>query len=409
MTANDDFHSSVKPWSKTKNALLANYLTPYFSKIMSFPTTVAYADCFAGVGKLEDGTEGSPLIALKCFTERMNSAGTKPGYVLVFSEKKKRTFEKLMATITESEYYDSVKGGCNIINGDYSNVLEEILAAVPLQARLFFYLDPFGVKDLSFSHFTEIAHRAAAFAPGTEILLNFSSPGFLREACCACKLSTQIPDDYEYVDEGFNEDISENERLARLSDIAGGDWWLEIIAGFKKGHYGFWDAEKTMSEKYCDNLRSIFAYVTNMPIRDKEGQRRVKYRMIHATNHPAGCTLMNDNMLKRKDELQQQTSLFPVDFEYVDIEERLPEIEIATKCAVESLEEGKYFKFETLTAKVISKVGVVLKSTELNKVAFAKYFDDGVLERKDRFRRDGKPRNTWTDDTIIRKVPTPAI
>lgn len=39
-----------------------------------------------------------------------------------------------------------------------------------------------------------------------------------------------------------------------------------------------------------------------MPIRLKAGQHP-KYRMVHATNHPDGCTLMADNIAKRTDRL----------------------------------------------------------------------------------------------------------
>ena len=54
-----------------------------------------------------------------------------------------------------------------------------------------------------------------------------------------------------------------------------------------------------------------------MPIRIHKGQHP-KYRMIHATNHPAGCVLMADNMCNRWQLLREiqnngQISLFQED------------------------------------------------------------------------------------------------
>ena len=60
-----DFFQSKKPWSRYKDMILAYYLTPYLFKVSSLGKPVVVVDCFAGPGRFEDGTDGSPLIISK--------------------------------------------------------------------------------------------------------------------------------------------------------------------------------------------------------------------------------------------------------------------------------------------------------------------------------------------------------
>ena len=62
---NDDFFKEKKPWSEVKDQLLGCYFKPYVQKILHTHKPLVYVDCFAGKGMFDDGTEGSPLIALK--------------------------------------------------------------------------------------------------------------------------------------------------------------------------------------------------------------------------------------------------------------------------------------------------------------------------------------------------------
>lgn len=59
------FFENKKKWSEIKDDLLRHYLKPYMTKILSHGGPVRYVDCFAGAGEFEDGTKGSPLIALE--------------------------------------------------------------------------------------------------------------------------------------------------------------------------------------------------------------------------------------------------------------------------------------------------------------------------------------------------------
>ncbi|TYZ27327.1 hypothetical protein FZ041_11590, partial [Selenomonas caprae] len=74
---NDDFFIEKKPWSIVKDELLGCYLTPYVSKILHTHRPLVYVDCFAGKGKFEDGTPGSPIIAMDIFKNALSTTKIK--------------------------------------------------------------------------------------------------------------------------------------------------------------------------------------------------------------------------------------------------------------------------------------------------------------------------------------------
>jgi len=87
-----------------------------------------------------------------------------------------------------------------------------------------------------------------------------------------------------------------------LISIAGGDYWKAIVRDYQAKKINGYQAEKRLSTEYKQRLRKRYAYVLDMPIRLKSGQRP-KYRMIHVCDHEDGCFLMAQNMQKRKDDL----------------------------------------------------------------------------------------------------------
>ena len=66
---NNDFFVEKKAWSVVKDELLGCYFMPYVSKILHTGRPLVYVDCFAGKGKFDDGTPGSPLIALEAIDD----------------------------------------------------------------------------------------------------------------------------------------------------------------------------------------------------------------------------------------------------------------------------------------------------------------------------------------------------
>lgn len=66
---NSTFFLKKNIWSEVKDELLGCYLRPYVQKILATRRPLFYVDCFAGKGRFDDGTKGSPLIALEIIDE----------------------------------------------------------------------------------------------------------------------------------------------------------------------------------------------------------------------------------------------------------------------------------------------------------------------------------------------------
>ena len=73
---NDDFFKTKKSWSVVKDELLGCYLKPYFQKILHTRKPVYYVDGFAGKGKFDDGSLGSPLIAINTIDDVLLATST---------------------------------------------------------------------------------------------------------------------------------------------------------------------------------------------------------------------------------------------------------------------------------------------------------------------------------------------
>ena len=62
MNAEKDFFKGKKPWSEIKDAVIGSYLPPYLRKVAQLEKHIVLVDAFAGRGKYEDGSAGSPLM-----------------------------------------------------------------------------------------------------------------------------------------------------------------------------------------------------------------------------------------------------------------------------------------------------------------------------------------------------------
>ena len=282
-----DFFVSKKEWSEVKDALLECYLTPYITKIIHTHKPVNYIDCFAGKGKFDDGNYGSPILALNIIS---NCIRKNRGFY----------FPKISKYFIEKDYADELSENLkayknvSVISGTYQENIKTILQSKNGE-NIFLYIDPFGIKCLDFSLYD--FYSKGDFS-SVELLINFNSFGFIREACRIEKMeSVYIPeiDTIIKIFGGLEQDV---ESKQELSNIASGDYWIKIIEDFYSNKLTCYEAEKLFSEEYCNKLKDRFKYVVNMPIRLKPGQQP-KYRMIHATNNEEGCLLMVQNICNR--------------------------------------------------------------------------------------------------------------
>ena len=286
-----NFFVRKKEWSEVKDALLECYLTPYITKIIHTHNTINYVDCFAGKGKFDDGKFGSPILALNIIANCMRKNN---GF----------SFPKINKYFIERDYSIELKenlknySNVNVINGTYQDNIKNILRHKNGE-NVFLYIDPFGIKCLDFSLYD--FYSKSDFS-SMEMLINFNSFGFIREACRIKKMETTHISEIDTIIKkigGLEQDVESEQEL---SNIAGGDYWIKIIEDFYLRKITCYEAEKKFSEAYCNKLKERFKYVVNMPIRLKVGQQP-KYRMIHATNNEEGCLLMVQNICNRWENL----------------------------------------------------------------------------------------------------------
>lgn len=305
---NDDFFIDKKPWSEVKDQLLGCYFKPYVSKILHTYKPLVYVDCFAGKGKFDDGNPGSPLIALNIVNECLDTT------TMVDAQ--------ISMTFIDLNYADELKENLKdypwvtVISGKYEDNIKEILKD-KRGSNVFLYIDPYGIKALQCSMFDSFANSNFN---SIEMLINMNSFGFIREACNALETSLSLDDPTifeDLVEYDTTKMTASDKSIQDLNEIAGGDYWRDIIEDYKAGLIDGYQAEEYFAEQYCQRLMNSFTYVLNMPLRIRRGQRP-KYRMIHATNHPEGCLLMVDNICNRWEAWQNvqsggQMSLFQED------------------------------------------------------------------------------------------------
>ena len=312
---NSDFFKTKSEWAVIKDHLLGCYLTPYFQKVLLTGKPIYYIDCFAGKGKFEDGNDGSPLIALKIREKCLLQTTRK-----VKSGAIKTCFIDMHHAIDLKNNIDSINTSYDapvVISGKYE---ENIINCLQNKQgyNVFLYIDPYGIKSLD----SKIFDRIKLLGFNTfEMLINFNSFGFFRDACRVLKVDFKNDIALQGLDELVEYDptvvVANNQSEQLLTSIAGGDYWKNIVYDYRDGKIDGYSAEQRLSNEYKLMLKQRYSYVLDMPIRLKPGQRP-KYRMIHVCDHEAGCFLMAQNMQKRKDELfiniqqQGQMSIFDI-------------------------------------------------------------------------------------------------
>lgn len=295
---NEDFFKEQKPWSKTKNDLLKNYLKPYFNKILYTKKKICYIDCFAGKGVFEDGSYGSPLLALETIYDSINQAkiDSIPDIECYFIELNHA--EDLNKNL---ENYKNLHSNImiEVINGAYETNILNILRKKQ-DYNIFLYIDPYGIKALDSGIFIKISKLQLN---SIEFLINFNSFGFFREACRVSSIDV-VEDKKVNINKELEEyDMSKNIQVEELNKIAFGPYWKKIIDNYNESKNAY-DAEIDIIKKYKQCVRKYYKYVIQMPIKLNLNYN-TKYRLVHITNHQDGCVLMAENMLKRISEHKQ--------------------------------------------------------------------------------------------------------
>lgn len=344
MSYTKNFFNEKNDWSKHKDKLLERYIVPYFTKVMSTGVDIVLIDGFAGKGKFEDGTIGSPLIIKNA----------------IYGAKRISTFNtKITPYFIDFEYAEELKKNLSdknaiVISGDYRVEVPKILSTVKGK-NLFLYVDPFGIKYLDFSIFSNLNQNEYK---SIELLLNLNSFGFIREACRLLKYK-QENFDYDLPEIHYSTDTTKN-TIDNMIKIANGNYWIEIVKKYHEGCYDIFEAERIFLEKYIKELKNVFTYVYCIPIK-KSKSNLSKYQMIFATNHKDGAMLMADIMIKCNNEIQTEINkgqvwLFDYNYSLNNIEKNLLDV----------LDNNNLINLKDLYDIVYNKYGFLYLTSDIN-------------------------------------------
>lgn len=122
---NSTFFKSKNSWSIIKDNLLSGYLPQYFQKVLMTHRPIYYVDCFAGKGRFDDGSPGSPRIALQIRDECLGRTASQSGQIdTCFIDLNYAA--DLNKNIAE---YRNLNGHPAVISGRYEDEIERLLAS----------------------------------------------------------------------------------------------------------------------------------------------------------------------------------------------------------------------------------------------------------------------------------------
>ena len=281
------FFHAKRPWSRYKDFLLSSYLDPYIPKVARLNRPIVIVDCFAGRGTFGDGELGSPLIiadAIRRWREKnIRITGQ-------FIEADPDNFEALQEALTGHGDY------CTASLGSFDQTLP-VIEQRARQNTVFLYVDPYSVKGLQFDRMKSVYDHIRQSSSSVEILMNFNVAIFMRWALAALKRLSESPDASDM--ETMADDPNESVERQVLTEIAGGDYWIDIASNNELDFVGKLQA---FLAEYTKLMLSSFQFVCSFWVKEKYHHQVPKYVLIFATRHPDGVLLMNDFMCKARRE-----------------------------------------------------------------------------------------------------------
>ena len=272
------FFKTKHTWSNVKDKILKDYITCYLRTIHGRGRPIIIVDAFSGPGRFGDGSEGSPLIICGA----------------IQSAPKRRVNVRCLFSDLHPAHRDTLEHGlANHINNrvtekplaDFSEALSRALE-LGQGATLFFYLDPYGIKDVDFETVKQIYERDTT--QSTEVLINFNFKTFMR-----------MSGNWSYTDSAS--EVTKKVKAGKVETVdavMGGDYWLPIVTDPNLDKI---QREDLVVGQYVERVREFFDYTYSIPVKelDERGtsvpaDELAKYHLIFGTRSPRAVAYMND-------------------------------------------------------------------------------------------------------------------
>ena len=253
--------------TEVKHRILREYLETWINVLGK--QKVCYFDCFAGRGIYEDGSDGSPIIALKTISNLKKKRTHIQDVVCTFIEKDVSNHNNLCQIIDaeisrDSDAYDSIIVEPPI-NDEFINVASEITKKYNKLNPSFFFIDPFGFSGVPFQTIKDILS-----IPKTEVFINF----MIRDV---------------------NRFLNSSNHQRSIEELFGIDDVMAII----NSDYSNFDNEAALLKLYRKQLHKNAGVNFTYPFKvNADDKLQTTYYLIHATNNLLGCEIMKSIMYK---------------------------------------------------------------------------------------------------------------
>ena len=273
----DPFFRTKRAWSKVKDKIVGDYIVGYLRIVPQLRRPILIVDAFAGPGRFGDGSEGSPLIICNAIGAR-GASSTRMSCIFSDAHPAHR------AALTENLAPYLASGTCA---PPYADCGEAIARALELgvNSTVFFYLDPFGIKELEFEMVKPIYDRDTKHS--TEALINFSFRTFMR-----------MSGNWNYADSASQVSSKVKQgKIETLNRVMGGDYWRGIITDSALDSLA---RENAVMRAYRKRVREYLPHAYTIPVKERTddyavpGDELARYHLIFATRHPRAVVLMND-------------------------------------------------------------------------------------------------------------------
>lgn len=380
MTTAKKFFAGKQPAAVLKHELLSRYLRVYVQKTgsTSKDKRVAYVDGYAGPGTYDDGSEGSPAVAVQTAAAVRGANDRIDGY---FIEKESSSVEAL------ADYLKAEGLAWPVFQGDVEDALPQVLDMIHKDTSLFVFLDPFGLgvpmdllgRILDRTGPVRYGYRTEGAA--TEVLLNFSFPGLRRNA--GHLMSEKGDSRYRRARESI---------IARVDATLGGDWWHDIWA------QGAEDREDVILRGYLDRLSALgpggWSW-WSVPVADG-WDRRPSYRLIQLTQHRDGHWEFHETLSNAVEPYRTACHEYEGKMDLEPLEQREAQwVEEIKKNVEELLSTGKSFGVQDKLGEVFGEAKGLARTKHLRKA---------VKE----LHKEGKTSTTGVGDMQDMRIKPPA-